>query len=96
MYLRIVSCLLDYRLFLQKPGNIGFDRENNIRIFDFGLAKELSEDIELENGLYKLTGFTGKQTLSHRRLYPFYGLKLNASLSFPSRKRKIHGPGSWP
>jgi serine/threonine protein kinase len=42
-----------------KPDNIGFDVRGDIKIFDFGLAKELHEDQKLDNGLYKLTGDTG-------------------------------------
>jgi serine/threonine protein kinase len=43
----------------QKPDNIGFDKSGTLKIFDFGLAKELVEDRKTENGLYKMTGFTG-------------------------------------
>lgn len=34
-----------------------------VKIFDFGLAKELSDRDKADNGLYKLTGFTGKYTV---------------------------------
>ena len=42
-----------------KPDNIGFDVRGDIKIFDFGLAKELHPDDKMENGLYNLTGDTG-------------------------------------
>lgn len=43
-----------------KPENVGFDIRDDVKIFDFGLAKELTDDIKQdENGLYKLTGMTG-------------------------------------
>lgn len=48
-----------------KPENVGFDIRNDIKIFDFGLARELpsmmDEDHECEDasGLFKLTGFCG-------------------------------------
>mmetsp|Transcript_12557 Transcript_12557/g.24102 ORF Transcript_12557/g.24102 Transcript_12557/m.24102 type:complete len:402 (-) Transcript_12557:121-1326(-) len=42
-----------------KPDNIGFDVRGDIKIFDFGLAKELHENQKDKDGLYKLTGDTG-------------------------------------
>mmetsp|Transcript_20421 Transcript_20421/g.29539 ORF Transcript_20421/g.29539 Transcript_20421/m.29539 type:complete len:411 (-) Transcript_20421:194-1426(-) len=54
-----------------KPDNIGFDNEGVVRIFDFGLAKELRDEMRTENGLYRLTGFTG----SIRYMAPEVGLK---------------------
>lgn len=42
-----------------KPDNIGFDRQGIVKLFDFGLAKELLEKNKLGNGTYKLTGETG-------------------------------------
>jgi serine/threonine protein kinase len=44
---------------MQKPDNIGFDGNDVIKIFDFGLAKELQESQKTDDGLYKMTGFTG-------------------------------------
>lgn len=38
--------------------SIGFDVRGDVKIFDFGLAKELDPD-KSEDGLYKLTGDTG-------------------------------------
>ncbi len=43
----------------QKPDNVGFTVEGALKIFDFGLAKELREDERVEGGLYKMTGCTG-------------------------------------
>jgi serine/threonine protein kinase len=42
-----------------KPENIGFDVRDDIKLFDFGLAKELKDDMQKENGLYHLTADTG-------------------------------------
>ncbi len=42
-----------------KPDNIGFDVRGDVKIFDFGLAKEVDPALKLEDGTYKLTGDTG-------------------------------------
>lgn len=42
-----------------KPDNIGFDVRGDVKIFDFGLAKEVDPSAELEDGTYHLTGDTG-------------------------------------
>lgn len=42
-----------------KPENIGFDCRGDIKLFDFGLAKELNDDLKSSDGLYNLTGDTG-------------------------------------
>jgi len=42
-----------------KPENIGFDVRDEVKIFDFGLSKELQDSSKNEDGTYKLTGFTG-------------------------------------
>jgi len=44
-----------------KPENIGFDVRDEVKIFDFGLAKELTDapSIKNDDGTYNLTGFTG-------------------------------------
>lgn len=54
-----------------KPDNIGFDSDGVVRMFDFGLAKELRDEMKTQNGLYRLTGFTG----SIRYMAPEVGLK---------------------
>lgn len=55
-----------------KPGNIGFDFNGVVKIFDFGLAKDLSEQKRDPNtGLYLLTGVTG----SLRYMAPEVSLK---------------------
>ena len=43
----------------QKPDNVGFDKRDQLKLFDFGLVKELHESDRTENGMYKLTGMTG-------------------------------------
>jgi len=44
-----------------KPDNIGFDYNNDLKIFDFGLANELRQENRVPNGLYKMTGNTGSK-----------------------------------
>lgn len=43
-----------------KPDNIGFDKNGILKLFDFGLAKELKPGLKKSNGKYKLTGNTGR------------------------------------
>lgn len=43
----------------QKPENIGFDIRGDIKLFDFGLAKELDPSKINSKGMYKLTPKTG-------------------------------------
>jgi serine/threonine protein kinase len=38
---------------------MGFDGEGILKIFDFGLAKELKDSERTEDGLYQMTGMTG-------------------------------------
>ena len=42
-----------------KPENFGFDVRGDIKLFDFGLSKDLSTFRKLEDGTYDLTGCTG-------------------------------------
>ena len=42
-----------------KPDNIGFDQDGVLKLFDFGLAKELKH--KQADGTYKLTGHTGSR-----------------------------------
>ena len=42
-----------------KPDNIGFDCEANVKLFDFGLAREIREEDPCTSGTYKLTPNTG-------------------------------------
>jgi len=42
-----------------KPDNIGFTNDGILKIFDFGLAKELKDDERVNDGLYNMTGCTG-------------------------------------
>jgi serine/threonine protein kinase len=46
-------------LFLQKPDNVGFNTEGEVKIFDFGLAKRLERLDRTDDGLYRMTGNTG-------------------------------------
>jgi serine/threonine protein kinase len=43
----------------QKPDNIGFNAVGILKIFDFGLVKELQDKERTQDGLYKMTGMTG-------------------------------------
>jgi serine/threonine protein kinase len=42
-----------------KPENVGFDSAGTLKIYDFGLAKELKESLKDEDGNYKMTGGAG-------------------------------------
>lgn len=42
-----------------KPDNLGFNGNNELKLFDFGLAKRLTPQIQTDNDLYLLTGNTG-------------------------------------
>lgn len=42
-----------------KPDNIGYNSSGILKLFDFGLAKELRETERKADGTYKMTGFTG-------------------------------------
>jgi serine/threonine protein kinase len=44
-----------------KPDNIGFDKHGTLKIFDFGLAKELKPELCNQDGRYRLTGNTGSR-----------------------------------
>jgi serine/threonine protein kinase len=43
----------------QKPDNIGFNSEGELKMFDFGLAKRITNADKAEDDLYNLTGNTG-------------------------------------
>mmetsp|Transcript_10720 Transcript_10720/g.29538 ORF Transcript_10720/g.29538 Transcript_10720/m.29538 type:complete len:422 (-) Transcript_10720:184-1449(-) len=42
-----------------KPENIGFDIRDDVKLFDFGLVKELHDNMKEADGTYKLTEMTG-------------------------------------
>jgi len=42
-----------------KPDNIGFDVRGDVKLFDFGLAKELSSQDKMDGEVYNLSGKTG-------------------------------------
>jgi len=44
-----------------KPDNIGFDQEGYVKLFDFGLAKELDPKTHIEDGAYHMTAKTGSR-----------------------------------
>ena len=49
---------------LSMADNIGFGFNNCVKLFDFGLAKELDPYQKLDNGLYKMSGGTGSRRFS--------------------------------
>mmetsp|Transcript_14589 Transcript_14589/g.20815 ORF Transcript_14589/g.20815 Transcript_14589/m.20815 type:complete len:293 (+) Transcript_14589:176-1054(+) len=44
-----------------KPENIGFDSRGVLKLFDFGLAKELKSKDRVPDGTYRLTGNSGSR-----------------------------------
>lgn len=44
-----------------KPDNVGFDYGGRVKLFDFGLAKELDPLQQTDNGLYNMSGGTGSR-----------------------------------
>ena len=44
-----------------KPDNVGFDSSGTLKLFDFGLAKEVKARDAVEEGKYKMTGHTGSR-----------------------------------
>lgn len=44
-----------------KPENVGFDGKGVLKLFDFGLAKELKPGRKYADGTYRLTGNTGSR-----------------------------------
>jgi len=60
-----------------KPDNIGFNAEGQLKMFDFGLAKRITNADKAEDDLYNLTGNTG----SLRYMAPEVALNRPYSLS---------------
>jgi serine/threonine protein kinase len=60
-----------------KSDNIGFDANQNLVLFDFGLAKELDPRERTSQGLYLMSGNTG----ARRFMAPEVALRLPYSLS---------------
>jgi len=60
-----------------KPDNIGFDIDGQVKIFDFGLAKEIFPEDADKDGLYKLTEMTG--SLQYMAPEVAMGLPYNAT-----------------
>jgi serine/threonine protein kinase len=54
-YLRILNLIFSYL----KPSNIGFDIKGRIKIFDFGLCRELPPNREDMDSVHQLSGKVG-------------------------------------
>ncbi len=52
-----------------KPDNCGFDSKDQLKLFDFGLAKELKQKELIGDGLYNLTGMTGAIRYSKYKIF---------------------------
>ena len=57
-----------------KPSNIGFNQRGTLKLFDFGLAKELKGP----RGTYRLTGHTGSRRYMVRILYMYMSYDKNS------------------
>jgi serine/threonine protein kinase len=44
-----------------KPDNVGFDEQGVLKLFDFGLAKELKDSAKTTDGRYRMSGHTGSR-----------------------------------
>lgn len=60
-----------------KPDNIGFDNKGEVKLFDFGLAKELKAYKRHDDGTYQLTANTG----SRRYMAPEVALRKRYNLA---------------
>ncbi|KAL3935282.1 MAG: hypothetical protein SGBAC_009171 [Bacillariaceae sp.] len=60
---RALRCLAEHSIVFRdlKPENLAFDLRGDLRLFDFGLAKELKEKDMTADGMYHLTGTTGSR-----------------------------------
>ena len=52
-----------------KPDNVGFDFGGRVKLFDFGLAKELDPKQKTDNGMYKMSGGTGSRRFMAPEVY---------------------------
>lgn len=55
----LTCCSLLPELLFTQPDNIGFDVRGDVKVFDFGLSKEIHESMAVGDGTFKLTGYTG-------------------------------------
>ena len=64
----------------QKPENIGFDANDTVKLFDFGLARELHDDDKVDGNLWKLSGFTGTTRYMAPEIYKCQPYNLTADV----------------
>lgn len=60
--------------------NVGFDFEGRVKLFDFGLAKELDPKQRSEHGLYNMSGGTGSRRFMAPEVALSEPYSLNADL----------------
>ncbi|KAL3944259.1 MAG: hypothetical protein SGBAC_001653 [Bacillariaceae sp.] len=60
---RALRCLAEHSIVFRdlKPENLAFDLRGDLRLFDFGLAKELKEKDMTAPGMFRMTGTTGSR-----------------------------------
>ncbi len=76
-----------------QPDNIGFDEDGGVlKLFDFGLAKELKPGMENAKGTYNLTGNTGRYVDYESVLFVSPIRRLMVCSLFV-RQPTIHGAG---
>lgn len=63
-----------------KSENIGFDSNDTLKIFDFGLSKELHAQDALDDGTYKLTGETGSMRYMSPEVYKSETYNISADI----------------
>jgi serine/threonine protein kinase len=59
-----------------KPNNVGFDKEGNVKLFDFGLSKFMPRDVDCYSDVFEMSGAgTPRYTAAEVIFYEPYNLK---------------------